>query len=102
MVCGVRMVATRDGTYTGGSSGLELDELEFAHQGMRIHARIHVTKEGAGALLEMSRTRDRQDALARALPHVFQHQEGQPAEMIAMQMADKNTIDVDGIDSGSA
>src|ERR1700757_667726 len=82
------------------ASSLELDEPQLPHQGMRIHAGIHVMKECAGALLEIARTGDGEDALARALPHVLQHQEGQPGEMIAMQMTDEYTIKVGGIEMG--
>jgi len=50
-------------------------------------------KEGTGAVLKVARTGDGEDSLARALPHVLQHQKGQPGEMIAMKMADEQQIE---------
>src|ERR1700730_5219013 len=99
---GLRMRRANGGdarrAHARGASGLELDESDLAHQGMRIHARIHVMKEGAGALLEMARTGDGEHALAWALPHVLQHQEGQSGEMVAMQVTDENEIEIGRLD----
>ena len=48
------------------------------------HTGIHGMKEHTRALLEMTRTGDGKLALARAFPHVLQHEKGQPGEMVAM------------------
>src|ERR1700736_4732713 len=80
-------------------AGLEHDPLDLGPQLFDFEAREHRAHEFPGSLLEVLRTRDYDRMFARTLPQVFEEEKRQPAEMVAMQMADDDRVERVGLDT---
>src|SRR5216683_4746042 len=78
---------------TRGAAGLEHDELQLVFYFVEFEMRKHCAHQLPGALLQLGGSGNRKDLLAARLPHVFQDEKRQPAEVIAVQVADEQQIE---------
>src|SRR5690348_12394191 len=80
-------------------AGLQNNPLHLALDILEPEAREHRAHQDPGSLLEIFGTRDYDRMFARALPHVFEEQEWQSAEMVAMQVTYDDRIERVGLDA---